>query len=122
MKTNNTINIDFLRILLDIKKRQTNPFQICKNKEINNKVKDFYSPFGFYEDQFEKEVRCPICLGRVGNASKPSSCIHIFCSLCIKDWLKLSNKCPVCRTKIDELSKVDINEDWVFDQGDLFIH
>ena len=121
MKKNNSINIDFLKILLDLKNKQTNPFQIFKNKEINNKVNNYYSPFGFYEDQFEKEVRCPICLGRVSNASKPSSCIHIFCSLCINKWLKLSNKCPVCRTQIGELNKVDINEDWVPDQGDLFI-
>ena len=36
MKKNNSINIDFLKILLDLKNKQTNPFQIFKNKEINN--------------------------------------------------------------------------------------
>jgi predicted amidophosphoribosyltransferase len=60
-------------------------------------------------------------LGRVQNAKKPNKCIHIFCSLCIKKWNKLSGRCPVCRREINYLEDIDINEEWVSTQGDLYI-
>ena len=74
----------------------------------------------FYEDMLDKEVRCPTCLGCVQIATKPINCRHVYCSYCIKKWLKDSNKCNICRVSIKKLVKIDILDDSVDSQSDLF--
>ena len=68
----------------------------------------------------DKEVRCPICLGCVQIATKPINCRHVYCSYYIKKWLKDSNKCPICMVSIKKLVKIDILDDSVDSQSDLF--
>jgi hypothetical protein len=41
---------------------------------------------------------CPICLDDMDvNNAVESPCNHIFCRLCIEEWLKKSELCPVCK-------------------------
>ena len=117
MKTTNDKN-NFLSILLNLKKSGSNPFSLMNSTQINTDFRN--NPFEFYEDLLDQEMRCPICLGRVKSAIKPTSCIHIFCSYCIKKWCKTSIKCPVCRREMSSLSKVDISK-IDFNQMDLYI-
>lgn len=120
MKINDSCSNDFLNVLIYLQKQPTNPFEKYSNikNDLSNKL---FSPFIFYEDIQDKEVRCPICLGRVSKAKKPLSCIHVFCSYCINKWLKIGQKCPVCRQKIDSLIDIDINDKSVPLQYDLYI-
>ena len=91
-------NSDFLQILLKLSKKPINPFlSYSITDEATLSVP--YNPFGINEDFFEKEVSCPICLGRVKNAKRPNSCFHSFCSFCINKWKSTSNKCPICCSK-----------------------
>ena len=114
-------NFKFFNVLKDLSNRSQNPFIFSPKKIDNNKQDKFY-PFGFYEDMVSKEVRCPICLGRVKNAMKPNCCIHVFCGYCIRKWKQSSNRCPICRKNFINLIKTDITEDWVGCQGNLYAY
>ncbi len=42
---------------------------------------------------------CPICFDEIDELEQ-TNCGHLFCSLCIKTWLKQHNCCPLCRCDI----------------------
>ena len=107
MNNGDGFNTKFLNTLLIIRKSDNNPFKTYRNNYLK-KFSEFTSIFGFYEDNIEEEVRCPICLGKTKSTTKPSNCDHLFCSFCIKKWFKNSNKCPVCRAQFYSLIRVDI--------------
>ena len=54
----------------------------------------------FPEDP-DPELICCICQGVLEDAVV-SPCEHVFCSICVKEWLKESETCPNCRRKINE--------------------
>ena len=112
-------DFEFLKVLNHLANKTHNPFP---NNYINTVLSNSFSDniFGFHEDLLEKEVRCPICLGRVKNAKRPNKCTHVFCSYCINKWAKTKKKCPICRTEFDKLLKTDIREKFVDCQGNLF--
>lgn len=33
------------------------------------------------------------------------SCRHIYCYSCILDWSKVTNECPLCKSKFHEIAK-----------------
>lgn len=69
--------------------------------------------FGFPEDLYPFELKCPICLGRIKLASRPDNCSHLFCKLCLKEWCKESKKCPYCRIVFNNIIRVSYSEDWI---------
>lgn len=110
----------FLNVLESLEKKNQNPFLFppffnANNYNLNTNL------FGFTEDLYDKEVRCPICLGRVKNALIPDTCVHVFCSYCIKRWRKTSQNCPICRKKFFNLLKVDLREEYIGFQGNIFV-
>jgi len=50
----------------------------------------------------KKEVDCTICLEKIEKNTEIFNikCDHKFHSKCLDSWLKLNNKCPLCRKKI----------------------
>lgn len=46
--------------------------------------------------QLEQQFRCPLCHGFV-TAAVTLKCMHLFCSLCIRQCLDKEDRCPVCR-------------------------
>jgi len=56
-----------------------------------------YSLNTLQDDNTENE--CSICLG-TNRISKKLKCHHEFCEDCIDKWLKISNKCPLCRVSL----------------------
>ena len=107
MSKKKTLLNEFLNIIKKQNNEHFNPFIGIQNQNSEDKTKIF-NPFGLYEDLSDFEIRCPICLGRTYNTVRPSNCTHFFCSLCLTKWVKLSNKCPVCRNKILSITKVDV--------------
>ena len=55
-------------------------------------------------EQFEniEENKCAICLEifSIGDKVSYLPCLHYFHSSCIKNWLKIKNKCPYCNNII----------------------
>ena len=111
----------FLDVLNQIKNINNNPFKLLTNNSKALPIRK-HSPFGFYEDTLEKELRCPICLGRVSSATKPSNCNHVFCYYCIHEWSKENLKCPICRQDYSYLIPVDIMDPSYGYQSDLYIN
>jgi hypothetical protein len=50
-----------------------------------------------------KDKNCSICLDDFINYNKVSKlvCEHIFCSNCIKKWLQINKKCPLCKHQLE---------------------
>jgi hypothetical protein len=46
----------------------------------------------------DSKIKCPICLAPP-QATVSTICGHLFCAACARDTFKLSDECPVCRTK-----------------------
>lgn len=61
------------------------------------------------EDVIEENT-CPVCyesynsiscspmFTRVNSLYKLDNCSHKLCNVCIENWVKIHNNCPVCRT------------------------
>ncbi|CAN8210812.1 unnamed protein product [Coccothraustes coccothraustes] len=46
---------------------------------------------------------CPICLGHLENAIYVEDCLHRFCFICIWEWAKLTETCPLCKQPFKQL-------------------
>lgn len=41
---------------------------------------------------------------------KLDTCTHVFCFDCIKDWSGVTNECPLCKRRFNQIVKVKWNE------------
>jgi hypothetical protein len=64
-----------------------------------------YTPPKFKEtsSSSSKDVQalpsCAICLTAISDPTTLVACTHSFCYECISQWLRKSNKCPLCKSK-----------------------
>jgi hypothetical protein len=51
------------------------------------------------EEEMNQGVRCAICLDRLqeGDVVGDIPCQHVFHKVCLKDWLRKKNRCPLCQ-------------------------
>ena len=49
-----------------------------------------------------KDTECTICLDEyvIGDIICYIPCFHFFHYICLKEWTKKSNKCPLCKEEI----------------------
>ncbi|GFS10006.1 E3 ubiquitin-protein ligase RNF8 [Elysia marginata] len=52
-----------------------------------------------FVDLMEMELQCTICNELFIKATS-LNCAHVFCKLCINQWMKVKKECPNCRTPI----------------------
>lgn len=72
------------------------PGNLILNKKITKKT---------FQKKYGKSIRCSICLDTINSKDVViTSCNHTFCSSCLKTNLKINNKCPLCRKKIQKNS------------------
>ena len=75
---------------------------LTNTEEQNNKINydELLEEKELDEKSFEKykEEKCVICLEdfNIGNKICNLPCLHIYHSFCIKNWLKIRGKCPLC--------------------------
>ena len=71
-----------------------NSNQVIEELEIDEKLT--------HDIEIEKN-KCIICLNNYKIHDKISylPCLHLFHSGCIKEWLKRSNKCPLCKNEVN---------------------
>jgi hypothetical protein len=48
---------------------------------------------------------CGICLEDKAEATPP--CLHTFCLQCILQWAQISNTCPLCKAKFNQIVSTD---------------
>eukprot|EP00036_Acanthoecidae_sp_10tr_P009240 CAMPEP_0182921104 /NCGR_PEP_ID=MMETSP0105_2-20130417/3928_1 /TAXON_ID=81532 ORGANISM="Acanthoeca-like sp., Strain 10tr" /NCGR_SAMPLE_ID=MMETSP0105_2 /ASSEMBLY_ACC=CAM_ASM_000205 /LENGTH=320 /DNA_ID=CAMNT_0025058589 /DNA_START=262 /DNA_END=1224 /DNA_ORIENTATION=+ len=46
------------------------------------------------------EMKCPICLSIISEATSTQECLHRFCAPCITRSLAVKKECPTCRVKV----------------------
>lgn len=54
----------------------------------------------------DKIPKCPICLGYVTEPTMINVCSHIFCKFCLEMWFQKKENCPLCRKKINGITKL----------------
>ena len=54
----------------------------------------------------EKIPKCPICLAYVTDPVMINLCSHVFCGFCLEMWFQKKENCPLCRQKIDGITKL----------------
>jgi hypothetical protein len=49
------------------------------------------------------DINCAICLDCLAFKDDPCKlkCNHLFCTFCIKSWLKINKKCPLCKFELE---------------------
>ena len=71
-----------------------------------NRLIERYSKLNEYERErlgSEEVYLCPICDENNIDISLP--CSHFFCEKCLKEWMKKSKTCPLCRLKLEFSNK-----------------
>ena len=101
------INLECMKMELDILKRKTN---IKKSSFVNllTQNKSIIDENQRLRNKYEKEnkERCPICLEDVDNFII-TVCNHKFCNDCFLPWVEKEDTCPVCRYNL--ISPVESN-------------
>ena len=108
MGANDKSNNNYLNVLKSLK-HYSNPFLLYQSNNIFDNPGS-YTFFEFPEDLYDFELKCLICFGRVSLVRRPENCYHIFCSLCLKEWMKQSDHCPYCRKEFHKIIKVNYSE------------
>ena len=114
--SNKNINYNYMLSFLSKPSSGSNPFAF--SSKLNQKFIYPKEDSIIYKE--EKLVRCPICLASVLSPVRLNCCFHIYCKICIEKWKKNNNKCPLCKRLFKSLIKINLNEDWVEDQAELF--
>eukprot|EP00028_Trichosphaerium_sp_Am-I-7-wt_P015002 CAMPEP_0168512034 /NCGR_PEP_ID=MMETSP0405-20121227/2519_1 /TAXON_ID=498012 /ORGANISM="Trichosphaerium sp, Strain Am-I-7 wt" /LENGTH=180 /DNA_ID=CAMNT_0008530383 /DNA_START=1086 /DNA_END=1628 /DNA_ORIENTATION=+ len=50
--------------------------------------------------------KCTICLGEMTMRGATDVCEHNYCYLCIIQWSKVTNKCPMCSRRFTSITKL----------------
>jgi len=54
---------------------------------------------------YDENLTCTICSEIFHEAVSVQPCLHSFCAGCYSEWMDQSNECPICRLKVDRISK-----------------
>ena len=96
----NNINLLFNNIISN----EDSNKETSQNKNIN--YDEILEEKEFDEEAIkkDKDEKCAICLENfnIGNKVCYLPCLHVYHSFCIKNWLKIKEKCPLCN---NDLSK-----------------
>lgn len=117
-----------------LKKEKTNHIQEYNNKIMAYKESENIKYLQDIEnmekevEKIEKEIldidekyseiiksECMICYEPLKESVLESNCKRLFCGRCILTWLKESDKCPLCRQKIDETTLVYLKDKYAPD-------
>lgn len=70
---------------------------------IVNNIKE-NKPYTYYKKENKENSECSICLSLLDmNLVKLDCCDHIYHEECIRNSLKVSRLCPLCRRNVDNI-------------------
>lgn len=55
-----------------------------------------------------KKADCSICTDEIVKSISLGKCLHYFCTLCIREWLKTGTACPICREFLSISTMMDM--------------
>ena len=58
-----------------------------------------------------KQLICKLCKDYINNPIY-TKCNHLFCGLCINNWIKINKECPICKSKITNKLKYSYELDY----------
>lgn len=58
----------------------------------------YISDYALDTKEVKKDFVCSICHGILMNVIELTTCGHVFCRICIQEWYKTSQACPLCKT------------------------
>ncbi|CAG5129693.1 unnamed protein product [Candidula unifasciata] len=58
-----------------------------------------------FTELMDVTVQCSICTEYFIKATS-LNCSHVFCNLCINEWMKIKKLCPNCRTPVTSMTKI----------------
>lgn len=58
-------------------------------------------------DKIDECFKCGVCLEIFREPVMIAKCEHIYCRVCLVDWLKAKRKCPEDRSEVDEADIVE---------------
>jgi E3 ubiquitin-protein ligase CHFR len=56
-------------------------------------------------DKMIDSLNCSICSEIMHECISLQPCLHSYCSGCYSEWMEKSDECPICRKKVDRISK-----------------
>ncbi|BFZ11815.1 hypothetical protein BsWGS_14855 [Bradybaena similaris] len=65
-----------------------------------------------YAELMDATVQCSICTEYFVQATS-LNCGHVFCNLCIKEWMHIKRQCPNCRTPTTVLVKIPVLDTFI---------
>ena len=116
------INMFFNNNSINMNSRRTIPFMDFANQSFGFNIQDLVERLRNRDNPTDQEIlnelpettiddvnkldpekrNCVICLEDFKNGDKATvlPCIHLFHTLCIQNWLKTQNSCPICKFKL----------------------
>ena len=116
------INMFFNNNSINMSSRRTIPFMDFANQSFGFNIQDLVERLRNRDNPTDQEIlnelpettiddvnkldpekrNCVICLEDFKNGDKATvlPCIHLFHTLCIQNWLKTQNSCPICKFKL----------------------
>lgn len=61
-------------------------------------------------NQNNNDIVCSICLEKPSPLANINKCTHIFCFDCILKWSKISNTCPMCKSKFTKIDYIKLDK------------
>ena len=63
----------------------------------------------------EEKEECSICLDEVETIWRKLGCQHRYHKKCIEEWMRVSERCPLCmknirRSEMEEMNRIRVNE------------
>lgn len=84
-----------------------------KIKELTRKIDSIKVQIDELNSRFESILldNCVICTEPIRSPVMEPNCQHVFCGECLLTWLKTHNNCPTCRSHINNVDLVYINNE-----------
>jgi hypothetical protein len=64
--------------------------------------------------KYDRPSECLICSEDLNESIRPTKCGHYMHPECINKWLESNDKCPVCRTQLRNLDRIESSNELHF--------
>lgn len=66
-------------------------------REIATELRDAIFTTAWPDNYYNSAMECAICLGFSITRQRSTRCHHTFCQTCLTEWMRVGDRCPVCR-------------------------